>query len=194
MKKIIYLVTKSEWGGAQEYVYNLAVSLPKDEFEVLVLAGDGNDELFTELAKAGIRFQKLKYTKRAINPLFDLKAIFELKKILKKEIPDLIHLNSSKIGFLGSLAALPIKAKVIYTAHGWVFTEPLHPVLKKVYYLIEKISARWKDIIITVSEDNRQIALKHNFKSKIVTILNAVDTGKLDFFTKEEAQQKFTKS
>ncbi|OHB19917.1 MAG: hypothetical protein A2666_03160 [Parcubacteria group bacterium RIFCSPHIGHO2_01_FULL_47_10b] len=190
MRKILYLVTKSEWGGAQEYVCNLATSLPKDQFEVLVLAGEGNDELFQELSKSGIRYQKLKYTKRAINPFTDLKALFELKKIFKREKPDIIHLNSSKIGFLGSLAGKPFNLKIIYTAHGWVFNEPLSPVLKKIYYWIEKKSSAWKDVIICVSEADRRLALKNHFQSNIITIHNAVDWEKLDFLPPEEARGK----
>ena len=48
-QKIIYLITKSEWGGAQKYIFNLATNLDKDKYDVLVLAGEGNDELFNRL-------------------------------------------------------------------------------------------------------------------------------------------------
>ena len=41
-KKILYVVTKSNWGGAQRYVFDLATNLPKERFEVAVaLGGDG---------------------------------------------------------------------------------------------------------------------------------------------------------
>jgi len=43
-KKIIYIVTKSNWGGAQKYVYDLAIFFDKDGFDVIVVLG-GNDEL-----------------------------------------------------------------------------------------------------------------------------------------------------
>ena len=38
-KKILYVITKGNFGGAQRYVYDLATSLPKDKFEVLVACG-----------------------------------------------------------------------------------------------------------------------------------------------------------
>jgi len=31
-KKILYIITKSAWGGAGKYVYDLAANLPKNEF------------------------------------------------------------------------------------------------------------------------------------------------------------------
>ena len=110
-KKIIFIVTQSEWGGAQEYVFNLAANLDKGRFAVLVLAGEGNGELFDRLQEKSVPWQKLKFTKRAINPVYDLLSLLELLKILKKEQPDVIHLNSSKIGFLGSLAGINSKLK-----------------------------------------------------------------------------------
>ncbi|MCX6785461.1 MAG: glycosyltransferase [Candidatus Komeilibacteria bacterium] len=206
-KKILFLVTQSEWGGAQEYIFNLATNLDKNQYEVLVLAGRGNGELFNKLSQAQISWQKLKYTRRAINPTLDKLAVWELYKIFKKEQPDVIHLNSSKIGFLGSIAARLCqgfgrrraiaalatargqgKFKIIYTAHGWVFTEPLPYLTKKLYFWIEKTSAKWKDAIITVCEANRQIALQHNFKSNIITIHNAVNPKQLSFLSKENAR------
>lgn len=193
-RKILYLVTQSEWGGAQEYVYNLATNLDKNQDQALVLAGEGSGELLTALESQKLPYQALKWTRRAINPLFDLPALFELMWVFNRERPDIIHLNSSKIGFLGSLAAkLSIHgrvAKVIYTAHGWVFNEPLPWLIKKLYYWIEKISASWKNAIICVAEADRQTALTNNFKSKIVTINNAVEAGKLNFLNSVEAREK----
>ena len=120
-RKIIYLVTRSEWGGAQEYIYNLTVNLDKNQFEVLVLAGEGDGRLFDKLKSAGIPCQKLKHLKRAVSPLSDFLALKEIVSIYKKEEPDIIHLNSSKAGFLGSLAAKFSKSSLI-TRHSSLVT------------------------------------------------------------------------
>lgn len=193
-RKILFLVTQSEWGGAQEYVYNLATNLDKNQDHALVLAGEGYGELFSALEAQNLPYQTLKWTRRAINPIFDIMALFELISVFKHERPAIVHLNSSKIGFLGSLAAklLPASSRprVIYTAHGWVFNEPLPYLIRKLYYWIEKISARWKDVIICVAETDRRIALNNNFRSKILTIHNAVDASKLNFLDQAAAKEK----
>ena len=46
-KQILYIITKSNWGGAQRYVFDLAKSL-KEEFEVTFASG-GNGALFDKL-------------------------------------------------------------------------------------------------------------------------------------------------
>ena len=51
--KILYLITKANWGGAQRYVYDLATHLPKSEFEVVVAYGEPG-KLSEELQKAHI--------------------------------------------------------------------------------------------------------------------------------------------
>ena len=55
--RILFLITKSNWGGAQRYVYDLATSLPKDLYQVKVAAGmaaDGSGILIERLEAAGI--------------------------------------------------------------------------------------------------------------------------------------------
>ena len=37
--KILYIITKSNFGGAQKYVYDLATSLPRDRFDIVVAFG-----------------------------------------------------------------------------------------------------------------------------------------------------------
>ena len=46
--KILYVITKSNYGGAQRYVFDLATSLPEDQFEVQVaLGGTGEKDAAT---------------------------------------------------------------------------------------------------------------------------------------------------
>jgi len=40
--KILYIITKSNWGGAQRYVFDMATNIAKNEYEVIVaFGGDG---------------------------------------------------------------------------------------------------------------------------------------------------------
>jgi len=197
IKKILYLVTQSEWGGAQKYIFDLATNLPEN-FDVLVATGEGNDELLSKLQDKNIKTIKLKYLKRAINPFFDILAFFEIKKLLKNERPDVIHLNSSKISILGSLVAKSIfnpPSLIIYTAHGWVFNEPLPFWKKNLYLKLERYTAKFKNKIICVSEFDKQVALDNKIclENKLVTIHNGINVNNLQFFDKNEARQKLNK-
>jgi len=103
--KILYIVTQPEFGGAQRYIYDLAKEL-RGDFDVVVAAGQPNElpTLLRKCEKKEIKTRRLKYLCRQINPIKDILAIFEIKKLLGEEKPDILHLNSSKAGVLGSLA------------------------------------------------------------------------------------------
>ncbi len=197
MKKILYFITQSEFGGAQRYVFDLASNL-KTDFSVAVAMGEQEKDL--KLAKIlhenGINYFIIPHLKRSISPLNEVLALREIIKLIKQHQPDIIHLNSSKISILGSIAAFIIKLRVtscelrvFYTVHGWVFNEPLPVLLKWFYLWAEKFTARFKDRIICVSNFDRQIALKRNITpaEKLVTIHNGLPPIK--FYSIEKAKE-----
>jgi len=196
-KTILYLVTQSELGGVQQYIYDLAANL-RDEFNIVVAFGEQgkSGELAKKLDVVGIQNFEIPHLKRAISPKNDMLAIFEIAKLIKKIKPDIIHLNSSKISVLGSLATFIVSkfkiqnSKLIYTVHGWVFNEPMSNSKKIFYKYAEKFTALLKDKLICVSEYDRQIALKEKIapKNKLVTIHNGIE--EIDFFLKDEAIYK----
>lgn len=186
--KILYLITQSDLGGAQKYVLELSRALKK-EFDIKVAAGKTTGELFHELEKENISYFPLKHLKRLPNPLGALFACLEIRRLIKKEKPDILHLNSTTAGFFGSLAARGLKTKVVYTVHGWAFLEP--GVLKKiVFYLFEKTTAFLKDKFIVLSQYDKNIALKRNIakENRLSVINNGIP--QISFLSKEEAKKK----
>lgn len=122
-KKILFLITKSNWGGAQRYVYDLATTLDHTRFEPVVITG-GSGELTDKLRTVGIRTITLQTLQRDISITKELGFMRELWRVVRTEKPDVLHVNSSKAGgvgcFVGRLARVP---RVIFTAHGWAFNE-----------------------------------------------------------------------
>ena len=117
-KKILYVITKSNFGGAQRYVYDLATGLSDYNLSpvtynlspVVALGGTGErgagtGKLNEMLQKAGVRTIVLKHASRNMHVISDILLFFELLALFKKERPDVIHLNSSKVAGLGALAA-----------------------------------------------------------------------------------------
>src|SRR3989338_11222511 len=103
-KKILFIITQSEFGGAQRFLVELATHLDVNRFEVLVASGAGSGGLDEALRAKNIRSKTLKWLTRNISPVHDLMAVFEIQGLLRDERPDIIFLLSSKAGFLGSLA------------------------------------------------------------------------------------------
>jgi glycosyltransferase involved in cell wall biosynthesis len=175
--RILYLITQSELGGAQKYVYYLATHLPKDEYDVAVACGTGGP-LIAALREAGIEVYPLPNLTREIDPIRDLSALVDLFRLIRKKRPHLVHANSSKAGILGRLASrlagVPV---VIFTAHGFVLNEPLGFLKKSIFHAIEHIGGILSDLIITVSEKDRQLAISCGIMKpgKVVRIHNGLD-------------------
>ena len=197
-KKLLFVITQSEIGGAQRFLTVLLENLDKNKYEIRVAFGDAGtkDFLEQELAQKGIITHRLMYLSREIHPLNDLRSVFEIRKLIKSTKSEVLFLMSSKAGFVGSLASVfPGKIqglKVVYRIGGWSFNDPWPKWKKRLWILLEKISARWKDIIIVNSQhDLRQAAeLKIKPREKLLLIHNGLDVYKNIFLPREEARKK----
>ena len=196
MKKILYLITQSEHGGAQAYINDLASNL-NSEFEIIVAFGEQGENgwLAKKLKKQNIKYYSLSHLKRSIFFWHDFLALLQIIKLMIKERPDILHLNSSKISILGSSASFLYKLftfnfslLTIYTVHGWVFNEPDRNTT--LYKLAEKLTAPFKNKLICVSEFDKQLAIKEKIVSekKLVTIHNGIAAP--NFLSKDQALKK----
>lgn len=151
-KKVLFLITKSTLGGAQRYVYDLAVNLPADSFDVSVAVG-GEGPLVDMLKDAGLKVYTLKNLKRNISVLHDVQTLFTLFSILRKVRPDILHINSSKAGALGTLIGRVCGVpKIIFTAHGWAFNEDRPVWQKLIFKTVHWVTILLSHTTIAVSE------------------------------------------
>lgn len=122
-KKVLIAITKSNWGGAQRYVFNIATSISKAEYDVAVMHG-GDGIMAEKLRGSGIRTMEIPGLARDISVFVDVSVFTSLLRMLRSERPDVLHLNSSKMGLLGALAGrLAGVPCIVFTAHGWAFNE-----------------------------------------------------------------------
>lgn len=121
--RILYVVTKASWGGAQRYVYDMALGARALGHEVLVVTG-APEELTTRLTRAGILVRSISLLKRDVSLLHEFQVFGELIQIMREYKPTVVHSNSSKAGGLVSFAArLSGVPQILFTAHGWAFNE-----------------------------------------------------------------------
>jgi len=174
--KIAYLITRmDELGGAQIHVRDMAVWMKGQGHEVLVLTGSfGRTTDFLE--EQGVKVYEIPDLERSIRPVKDWQAFNQIREILNAARPDLLSCHSSKAGLLGRFAAKAAKTKVIFTAHGWAFTDGVPNLQKRIYTALERIAGYFSDHIITVSEFDRDLALKHKIvpAHKITAIHNGM--------------------
>jgi len=186
--KVLLMITKGNFGGAQHYVYDLATHVPSDTFDVVVASGEGVT-LRTKLEGAHVRSIFIDSLRRDVSVFRDLKAFFEIVSILKTEKPDILHLNSSKIGVLGTIAGRVVGIKkIIFTGHGWAFNEDRSLVSKIVIGFLHWITILCSHHTIAVSERTKDQIRRFPFvKNKIVTISNGI--GKVDFLSRDSARE-----
>jgi len=183
-KKILYIITKSNFGGAQKYVFELAEETVKKTTSIKVIAG-GNGTLIKKLKEIGIEFIPVPYLSRDINFISDFKSLRQLLRIFNEEKPDIIHLNSSKVGFIGSIAGiiynlkhLKNKAKIIFTIHGWAFNERRNwfskLFFKFIYYLIISTSHKTIAVSNATAKQLKDIPFGFLLKKKVIIIKNEI--------------------
>jgi glycosyltransferase involved in cell wall biosynthesis len=187
--RILIGITKSNFGGAQRYVLDLALANREAGHDVAVLCG-GEGPLVDKLTAEGIRVIPLPILERNVVLKRDYKNFFSIFHILKVERPDVFHLNSSKMGGLGSLAARVVGIpRIIFTGHSFEFNAP-RPwyqklIFKFLYWLIFLLSHK----VICVSERARNcFRYWPLIQNKLVVIHNGVKVFPL--LPRAEAREK----
>jgi glycosyltransferase involved in cell wall biosynthesis len=196
MSKVLFVVTQSEMGGAQRYIYEIAKGLA-EKHDILVAAGRGNGEFFEKLKTARVRTLTLKHMKRAPWPWQIARAVWEIRELLKKEKPDVLFLCSTTAGLLGSVAGRllkieNLKLKIVYRIGGWAFRDPRSFWKNWLILMAEKLTAPLKDLIVVNSEIDRELALKYKIAppERIIKIYNGIDSNSLKFLPPEPKKEK----
>lgn len=176
-KKVLYVITKSNFGGAQRYVYELATALQTDGHQVVVASG-GTGELTKRLEAAGVKTYTVAGLGRDIKALADIKAFFSLLSIMRSFRPEVVHLNSGKAGLLGAVAArFTSIPKIVFTAHGWSFLEPRTRLWKTLTWIGSYITALCAHQVILVSDND----LKHTRMPGVQKKSTVIHTAVVDF-------------
>jgi glycosyltransferase involved in cell wall biosynthesis len=174
--RIVYIVTRADpIGGVQIHLRDLTGALQAQGHAPTVVTG-GTGPLVDQLRAQGTPTVILRHLALPINPVRDLRALREVHGTLKDLGPELVAVHSSKAGILGRLAARSLGLPVLLTAHGWNFTPGIPPFQAAIYRQIERLVGPFTSKIITVSEFDRQLAMKAGIATgdRIVTVYNGM--------------------
>lgn len=114
----------------------------------------------------------------------NFKAYKELQAIINRHQYQIIHCHTPMGGLLGRLAARKARklgTKVIYTAHGFHFCKGAPLLNWIVYYPIEKGLARLTDCLITINEEDYELAVQRKFGAKHIEHIHGVGTDLTQF-------------
>ena len=171
--KIRILHVAQAAGGVDRYIRMLLKYLDKEKFEnILVCSQDFHEEDYRDLVDS---FEQVEMT-RSIGGN-DLKAIKEVRTLIKKYNPDIVYAHSSKAGAIARVADIGLKNRCVYNPHGWAFNMRCSAKKKAMYTAIEKVAALFCDKIICISDAEKQSALDKKIckEDKLQVIFNGVD-------------------
>lgn len=133
---------------------------------------------------------KLPIARSPLSPR-NIKAIFALRKILRNNKYDLIHCHTPTGGVVARLANLfagkRYRTKIIYTAHGFHFYKGAPLLRWLLLYPIEKVLSYVTDAIITINQEDYELAT-HKFGAAAYKI-NGVGVDLSRFSPVEESER-----
>ena len=194
MKKVVHIV-EAFGGGIFTYLVDL-INETIDGYEIIVIytKREQTPDKFEQYFDKRVKFIESKYLKRNINPLNEICAIKEIRKIIKEIKPDIVHLHSSKAGIIGRVAIKDKKNNVIYNPHGFSFLmQDVSNIKKKMYWIIEKMATFFcpKGIIVGCSKGEYKEALKLTKNSICINNGINVENMKKDISKFDDKQMNF---
>tara|TARA_R100001369_G_scaffold85726_1_gene119628 strand:- start:544 stop:1680 length:1137 start_codon:yes stop_codon:yes gene_type:complete len=144
--------------------------LLKNGYDVYAAAPNFREDIAEILVSIGAKPIAFKLQRTGLNPLKDLKTIFELKKIIKENKIDLVFPYTIKPVIYGSLAANFNKVPVISLITGLGFTfsgaSKKAEILQKVTQFLYRISLSKNKIVIFQNSDDYQLFLEKRIITK----------------------------
>ncbi|WP_337603958.1 polysaccharide pyruvyl transferase CsaB [Anaerotignum lactatifermentans] len=163
--KVLMTLMGLDIGGAETHVVELSKELKKQGYDIIVASNGGVYE--QELAEAGIRHYKVPMNQRNVMKM--LKSYMLLKKIIRKEKPDIVHSHARIPGFICGMLKKKLKFTFVTSAH-WVFYTGMGL----------KYLTNWGQKVVAVSEDIKQYLMDnyHVRSENIFVTINGIDTDK----------------
>ena len=195
---VVHIITLLEWGGAQENTLYTVGELDPARYERSLLSGRGGMLDSAAEKIAGCRFRRVDSLVREIRPLRDLRALASLTVLLREEkrrirgVPLIVHTHSSKAGILGRAAARAAGADVIiHSLHGFGFHDGQPPAVTKFFVGLERLSSRWTDMFVAVSEENIRLGVREKIfpRDRCRLIRSGFDTGRFTSGSREEGRR-----
>lgn len=124
-----------------------------------------------------IEFQRLPLSKK------NYTAFKELKKLINRENYDIVHTHTPVSSVIARLVCKKYpNIKLFYTAHGFHFFKgaPLKNWL--LFYPLEKWLSRFTDCLITINDEDYNVALNKKFKAKEIKKVHGVGVDFSKFY------------
>jgi glycosyltransferase involved in cell wall biosynthesis len=195
---VLQVIARLNLGGTAKYLIKLNDGLNKAGIKSVVATGYVQTGEIEDPEIKKLKPIRVTNLGRKISLINDLRAAKEVRKIILKVSPDIIHTHTFKAGLLVRVQrnkieeSLGKKVKFVHTFHGHLFNDPQFKGFKAlVISAIEKHLSKKSDRLITVGEKVKNDLERRGIagKKKTISIPPAVLSPKL--ISKESALKKF---
>lgn len=183
--RVLLVITAFGTGGATNVVFDIASHFnDHSDFDIHLLTGPipaGRTDLTNLAHERGIPAQIIPSLINHINPMMNLKAVADLRRIMVHGNYDIVHTHSSVAGVVGRLAAFTAGVPVvIHHVHGWAIQANKSRLAQMLYLSLERFCARFSNRLIVVSRPDIQKGLAHRIgkEDKFTLIYNGIDLEK----------------
>ncbi len=119
---------------------------------------------------------------REMNPLQDLKSIWQMKKLLRQLNPTLVHTHTSKGGLVGRVAAwLAGVPNIVHTIHGFPFAEGMNASKYWTFVFVERLLSWLTHVMYSQSAEDVTLGEKYRIlpkDNKVRHIGNGIDLSR----------------
>ncbi len=141
-----------------------------------MVALGGSGELASQLTAADIPVHQIPALQRDVAIFKELAACWQIAVLIRQEHPDILHLNSSKAGLIGSVLGRLLRVpRIIFTAHGWAFNEDRGRTAKLVIKFMHWCTVLFSHQTIAVAKAIRTNMRLPGTQKKMLVIHNGME-------------------
>jgi glycosyltransferase involved in cell wall biosynthesis len=195
---VLHIIARLNLGGTAKYLITLSNGLNKTGIKSLVATGYVQTGEIEDPNVKKLKPIRIKNFGRKISLINDLKAAKEVRQVILRIKPDIIHTHTFKAGLLVRAQRNKIeeglgkKIKFVHTFHGHLFDDPEFKGFKALAIKsIEKRLSKRSDQLITVGENVKRDLESRGIKGKKRTISIPPAVIPLKLLSKESALKKY---
>ncbi|PIE32812.1 hypothetical protein CSA56_14035 [candidate division KSB3 bacterium] len=194
MIRVCHIITKLELGGAQQNTLYTVKHLNRSQFRPLLITSPEGILVHEAEQYDDVKTYFVPSLRREIHPYHDVKALQCIQRILEEElqksphIPLIVHTHSSKAGIIGRWAAKRAGlSHIIHSIHGFGFHRDQPLLKRRIFILLERMTAKITSHFIAVSSANIRTGMQHKLfnRSQISLIRSGIDIAQFQRYSKE---------
>ena len=188
MKKVLYVTTVSRTINAFLIPH---INMLLDNGYEVHCACSIDKPVDKELQRKGVKIFGVPFSRNPLG-IGNIKAFIKLEELQRINNYDIVHVHTPIAAIYGRLLKLSFPSlRTIYTAHGYHFLKGGSKLGWILYYPIEKIMAKFTDVIININKEDYEIT-KEKLRPKKCYLLNGVglDLREYKKLSSKEIQEK----